>query len=86
MNPFTQAVLAVASGAVLFIAGYQIGRDSKMISAPQFEMPSRITVNVEGIPSDTVECLDWVSTHFKDATALLLGNVCHGFASLPAVR
>lgn len=82
MSAFVQTLLGLVAGAVLLGVGFLLGSVSEtpLIGVRLF-MEDELSVRVDGIPSEKVECLKWASVAFgkeDGVTAGVLSLVCNG--------
>lgn len=81
--PAVQGALGAVAVVVVFSLGIVVGRyqgTGAGVPPPQATaiVPDRITINLEGLRSQQVECLEWAGQNFDKATAGLLSMVCNG--------
>ena len=74
MSPFLQTLLAGVSLMVAVSIGVVVGKYSE--TTVRVALPDG--VEIKGLPSSVVDCLNWVSENFKDPTAGTYAIVCHG--------
>jgi len=83
VTPAVQGALGAVAVVVAFTLGIFVGRPSdagaaRIAPQPAPVVPERITVQLEGLKSSQVECLEWVGQNFDKATAGLMSMVCNG--------
>ena len=81
-TPSAQGALGAVAVVIAFTLGMFIGRSSDAGAAAMPAqaapvVPERITVQLEGLRSSQVECLEWVGQNFDKATASLMSMVCN---------
>jgi hypothetical protein len=76
MKNFLYSILGISLSALLLGCGIWIGQ---LLQPPiSLTIPSHIQIDHTGIPSTTVDCLNWVVNHYEKPAAAIFSLVCHG--------
>ncbi len=77
MNPGLQMLLAAALSAALFGSGFFVGNSRSRIHV-EVEIPGPIALSHIGLPSERVDCVQWVTKNYKGIAAGMVASICGG--------